>query len=457
MNISDIYNVLTGNWFTKMDKNEDGIIIKAEFTEFLENNIKGWNGTQKATKDLVDQFWSKFDINRRGDNIKGTTIRNYNALDSRELDEMNKSIENYSKVKVFFDEALKKFEMQMPDDLKGKYLLQWKDLIYDDLYTSLYSYYEEYRTANNFDELIKKINDGSIIENRFNAIKFDYSIEPYASQYLDDLAIKDVPKTKNYVLTDELLNNIRQAVNNIEPDKLSYVNINSTIKSVIDNFDVQGYFNIPVVEEPVVVEPEPEPEIEPEKTDYKWDFIINEEKKENPATVTDTYDNETKPIYELLSMKNYIFRIVDGYKRDINDAIENAKETIVRVTDEFANILINTYNYDSSVVNFAKTTTKNFYFAVLDQEVNIYYRAKGWGEYELNINYEDANGNIRNEKTNRIESVYDGSQKAAGDKRDKDKRTNRETDSGIVLASDKVKYTYYVNIGTLYEKFFSFM
>ena len=99
--ISRVYQFLAErpDWKTEMDTNNDGTILKSEFRDFLAaefdwESLEGWNGETSKQTDLINEFWKNIDTTQTG-NITGTNFKNKNALDSKEITNMNLKIEMY--------------------------------------------------------------------------------------------------------------------------------------------------------------------------------------------------------------------------------------------------------------------------------------------------------------------------------------------------------------------------
>lgn len=103
--ISKLYQFLgtLGDWKTKMDKNEDGTIIKYEFRDFMNNSDFEWDGTPTDSEknSIIDQFWAKLDTNRANTKISGTNKRNKNALDNNEINTMQETIGIYENLNTY--------------------------------------------------------------------------------------------------------------------------------------------------------------------------------------------------------------------------------------------------------------------------------------------------------------------------------------------------------------------
>ena len=95
--ISRVYQFLAKqeNWISAADANGDGSIIKTEFRNFMDENFD-WDGitSEAGRNDIINQFWNSIDTNQSG-KISGTKLKNKNALDSKEIDNMTNTIEIY--------------------------------------------------------------------------------------------------------------------------------------------------------------------------------------------------------------------------------------------------------------------------------------------------------------------------------------------------------------------------
>lgn len=78
--------------------NSDGTLTKGEFRAFVNNEYNGWNGeskTESELNDLVNKFWRSIDKNTSSSKIKGTNLKNLNALDKNEEAAMEQKLELY--------------------------------------------------------------------------------------------------------------------------------------------------------------------------------------------------------------------------------------------------------------------------------------------------------------------------------------------------------------------------
>lgn len=101
--ISKVYLFLSqrNDWVSEADTNGDGTIIKYEFSKFMKGNYDFTDVSENDQNELINKFWAKFDTNRSGKVFNNSKLFNKNALDSNEIDALNK------KVEVF--EALNKY------------------------------------------------------------------------------------------------------------------------------------------------------------------------------------------------------------------------------------------------------------------------------------------------------------------------------------------------------------
>ena len=111
-----------GGWESVADSengNGDGTVIKSEFRKFLNAN---WNGEENGelSNDLINSFWKKIDTNTSANKISGTKLKNLNALDKKEVENLDKKLEVY----VQFDEFVKN-NIKVPAALSS-YGNQWK-------------------------------------------------------------------------------------------------------------------------------------------------------------------------------------------------------------------------------------------------------------------------------------------------------------------------------------------
>ena len=109
LSISRVYQFLTdfnkenGDWRDIADKNNDGVVIKTEFRNFMLNNYD-WNGEDSNKDDLINKFWKNIDTDTSGKIAGKKNVKNKNALDSNELDKMDTKIQIFEKMNEFVKE-----------------------------------------------------------------------------------------------------------------------------------------------------------------------------------------------------------------------------------------------------------------------------------------------------------------------------------------------------------------
>ncbi len=117
MNINKLYQFLAkfevnGNsWINAADGagncQVDGHVIKSEFRAFMEENFE-WNGeTDTQKNDLINTFWKKIDTNTSSQKIAGTRLQNLNALDDKEVGNLDKKLETYVQMNEFINKNVK--------------------------------------------------------------------------------------------------------------------------------------------------------------------------------------------------------------------------------------------------------------------------------------------------------------------------------------------------------------
>lgn len=100
------YNQNGKTWVDSADKNDDGIIIKAEFKEFVNDNYKNWSGNESGetlSADIINNFWKKIDTTVSG-KVAGSSKSNRNALDKNEQAALDKKLEAYVALNDFIKE-----------------------------------------------------------------------------------------------------------------------------------------------------------------------------------------------------------------------------------------------------------------------------------------------------------------------------------------------------------------
>lgn len=139
VNIQKMYHFIASfnqngqNWKDVADgyngAKKDGVILKAEFREFVHGEFANWDGNEGGTvsDDIINQFWKKIDTNTSASKIAGSKYRHLNALDKKELAAMEKTLEAY----MTFDEFVKD-NVQIPSALTTTGS-QWKNAVTSEL------------------------------------------------------------------------------------------------------------------------------------------------------------------------------------------------------------------------------------------------------------------------------------------------------------------------------------
>ena len=124
--IARVYQFLNKqkDWKTAADKmgNGNGTVIKTEFRAYLlTSGFKFNNGENK--EDLIDAFWKSIDVNTKGKVSSGSGTSNKNALDSKELENIEKTLEATKKVISFMQSK------DAPSGLDEQYRTSWKNSV----------------------------------------------------------------------------------------------------------------------------------------------------------------------------------------------------------------------------------------------------------------------------------------------------------------------------------------
>ena len=84
--IGDIYKFIQqtntkswDDWAKQADSNYDGVVIKAEFEEWI---------AKQFTQDAIDEFWYSIDTNRSAARVQGTDLKNLHAITKEEMARM---------------------------------------------------------------------------------------------------------------------------------------------------------------------------------------------------------------------------------------------------------------------------------------------------------------------------------------------------------------------------------
>lgn len=208
------------DWRTAADcQNADGVITKAEFREFMEENFANWNGESNTTEDglndLINAFWKTIDTKQSG-SVSGTKYKNKNALDANEMAAMDNKIAMY--------EVLNDFTSKLSAPSVVSNTSGWKK----DVSTDLAALVEKY--TGSADDLAAYLEEQSpAIENKNTA---DYC----ASEYLNS-EMGDFVKEYSYTYADDstLQDMINTYIQNI-PEGSDVEEIKETIINMIDAY-----------------------------------------------------------------------------------------------------------------------------------------------------------------------------------------------------------------------------
>lgn len=219
--ISRVYAFLAkqGDWVSDADKNGDGVIIKTEFVNFMEENFE-WDGetTDAGKNDLINNFWKTIDTTQSG-NVSGTRLKNKNALDKKEIAAMNNRIEVY--------EALNEYTSGITAPAVIGDTANWKKSVSEGLGALVEGYIKSGGTADGLAEFL----DGkrASIEAKATA---DYC----AQEYLADV-MGDVVKEYGYAYGDDktLQGMINKYIQNL-PSDVTPEEIQQTVQNMINAY-----------------------------------------------------------------------------------------------------------------------------------------------------------------------------------------------------------------------------
>ncbi len=110
------------NWKAAADKNGDGTIIKTEFRAYLQSSGFKFNSGEDK-EDLIDAFWKTVDSNTGGKVGGGSGISNKNALDAKEIKNVENTI-TVTKVIIAFMQ-----DKEAPSGIEEQYRVAWKNSV----------------------------------------------------------------------------------------------------------------------------------------------------------------------------------------------------------------------------------------------------------------------------------------------------------------------------------------
>ena len=223
--ISRVYQFLAErpDWKTDMDIDGNGTILKSEFSEFMKNefdweSLEGWNGETSKQTDLINEFWKNIDTTQSG-NVTGTNFKNKNALDTKEVTNMNNKIEMYEILNEYTS------TLSAPSIISDS--SRWKQSVS----TSLANLTETFiKNGGKKEDLL------SYLESVSTSVQNKTTADCVADEYLNQ-ELNDFMKEYNYsYLEDKTLQNIiSNYIQNI-PEGSSNEDIKSTVELIIDAY-----------------------------------------------------------------------------------------------------------------------------------------------------------------------------------------------------------------------------
>ena len=222
--ISKVYLFLSQrkDWVKEADSSGDGTIIKYEFSNFMKNNYDFNNVSESDPNELINKFWAKFDTNRSGKVFNNSKLRNKNALDSKEIDALNKKVEVY--------EALNKYISGLVAP-NGVDAANWKSSVSE----SLTNYAEEFvNQGKNASELTAYLDSiRGLVSNKTTANLY---AQNYAKQATASLTRQYGYNVDGDTQLQGIISNYVHSLNGTE----SVEDIIAGVKETIDNYISTG-------------------------------------------------------------------------------------------------------------------------------------------------------------------------------------------------------------------------
>lgn len=221
--VSRVYQFLASreNWVEEADcGKKDGVIIKSEFRTFMEENfdwesLEGWNGQESMQDDLINKFWKTIDTNQSGKlYASGTTYKNKNALDDKEIANMENKIAIYEK----FNEYTA--NIQAPSVISNA--ADWKNSVVQGLAALVEKY------TGSADDLAAYLDEN--LQNIMNKTTAD----KLATEYINS-AIQGAVEGYSYDEDETLKSLIDAYVKNI-PEGSDEYDIQETVKNIVDAY-----------------------------------------------------------------------------------------------------------------------------------------------------------------------------------------------------------------------------
>ena len=207
-------------WVDEADTSGDGYVIKSEFRAFMEDFE--WDGetTQEAKNDLINTFWKSIDTNKKTSKIKGTNLRNNNALDNNEIAAMDYKIKGYETLNNYLA------SLKAPNIIRDS--ATWKQKINESLFNKVEEYIASNRPIEELAPYLEQL--GLSVQNMTTA-------DLCADQYLNSSEIKNLLKEYNYTYDKgtELYEIISNYVQNI-PAESTPEEIQETVIQIVDAY-----------------------------------------------------------------------------------------------------------------------------------------------------------------------------------------------------------------------------
>lgn len=227
-NVSRIYQFLAkfgtdsnGNagWVANADcKKEDGVITKAEFRQFMEENFE-WNGEISNKDDLINEFWSKVDKKTSG-KIGGTKLFDKNALNKDEQKNMVRTIRAY--------EAVENTVKGLSTTVVGN-STAWQASIREGLINKIEEeFLKSNRSIDEIDDYIAQILPGiqrkataDYCAQEYIANTMSYAVNNYNYKYGDDAVLKNI---------------IDSYVNSLATENVEDTEIQEKVQQIVDAY-----------------------------------------------------------------------------------------------------------------------------------------------------------------------------------------------------------------------------
>lgn len=222
--ISKVYLFLSqrNDWVKEADTNSDSTITKYEFGTFMKNNYDFTDVSENDQNELINKFWAKFDTNRSGKVFNNSKLRNKNALDSKEIDALNK------KVEVF--EALNEYVSKLvaPNSVDAA---KWKSSVSESLTNYAEEFVNQGKNASDLTAYLDSIK--GLVSNKTTANLY---AQNYAEQATVSLARQYGYNVKSDSQLQGIIDNYVLSLNGTE----STEDIIAGVKEAIDNYIASG-------------------------------------------------------------------------------------------------------------------------------------------------------------------------------------------------------------------------